>query len=1015
MFSSVLHKFLAMISFPEKRAEYFKKYILILSLLAIPLIHINASLSSVIINLNGTWEMGHGRNYIQKVTVPGIHTDPSKMDPDRLWYRREVSLPAGNWKYATLELKGARFSPEVYINGITVSKQNGGMTSTFHLLKHKDVKPGKKIIIEIALLSLKDLPQTDASYIPVADQWRSNISSCLWNDVILKLHGDHRIDRIIPFTDYNNRKTDFSFDISNAGSAGKSITKGILEIIDNSGKTILSGEGRVAKGKNIITVAYGEKLKDWSPELPNLYKARLSLISGRDTIDQSSISFGVRDFKIKNKQFYLNNRHYPLLGGTVVWHRWVRDDEARLLGFDIKWFTDNVIVRLKEHGANFMRYHLGVPPEAFLDLCDEYGLAVQYEWSFFHGMPASRESLMEQYPKWLDMAMRHPSVVLVHPYNETEGDQLKTVWSALDEIVKDYPPLVMEDRDVLHIHKYWWSLFENLGLYYDSANQFPKAIMSDEFGGNYLDGKGDIGGYKTSAETFLRFLGRGHTKESRLAFQSISNARVAEYWRRIGAAGLSPFCILGSWYDGSHWFMGDLKSGNPKPVWDELTAAWSPRSVSIELWDRNFIPGQKLSFPLYLFNNTDSTYDYKIRLLLKDVNGRICYEYEELFKNIASHKTQIKNQSLALPLKPGKYIISAELLNRPRQVKYPVVSHWEINIFESVVPESLLKQDLTVAADEPEIISFLRSMNIRNVPLSDPTAKILLLSKNGWNRIAESDKQLIEYLEQFVSRGKSVILLDAGERYLGQGYPLNRNDLGPLQAVASKPNTPVNNYDLFGGIRLSFSEAAEPESHIHPDRNNSSLWNNIPTDHTWLWNGMRGGLITPATNFEFSGLSSSAFLAQWLPRGADEARIRKDNYFAYSMEGFYEFSDSMEDNDAKTKLKNKVRFLINDAPALANSLNPNAPVVITDLAKEFRESQDRMGEDLITMVNSGKNLTRTPVIMIKFGKDKGNMIISQLLTSGRLANGFGEEGLYGLRFDPVAGQFVMNMMEEVLK
>ena len=36
------------------------------------------------------------------------------------------------------------------------------------------------------------------------------------------------------------------------------------------------------------------------------------------------------------------------------------------------------------------------------------------------------------------------------------------------------------------MHKYWWSLFENLGLFYDSYEQFPTAIMVDEFGGNYL-------------------------------------------------------------------------------------------------------------------------------------------------------------------------------------------------------------------------------------------------------------------------------------------------------------------------------------------------------------------------------------------------------------------------------------------------------------------------------------------------------------------------------------------------
>ncbi len=997
------------------KMKIFKNLVIFISLFTYSCLYADPGKSAATINLNGIWEMGSGRKYDQKVMVPGIHTDPARMNSEKLWYRREVVLPGGSWEYATLELKGARFSPEVHVNGLMVSAKNGGMASTFHLLNHKDVKPGKKIILEIALASLKDLPESDASYIPVADQWRSNISSCLWNEVILKVHGKLRIDRIIPFTDFNNRKTDFSFDISKTGSTEKRQARGLIQILDDSGKVLLYEEGKVSAGNNKITLVYGDKLKDWSPSQPNLYHARLSLIAGGDTIDRSVIPFGVRDFRVKDKQFYLNNKHFPLLGGTVVWHRWVRDEEARTLAFDTQWFTENVILRLKDNGANFMRYHLGVPPEAFLDLCDKYGLAVQYEWSFFHGMPASRESLLEQYPKWLEMAMRHPSVVLIHPYNETEGDQLKTVWDALTEIVKDYPPLVMEERDVIHVHKYWWSLFENLGLYYDSADQFPKAIMVDEFGGNYLDGEGNIGGYKSSAETFLRFLGRDQSKEARLAHQTISNSRVAEYWRRIGAAGLSPFCILGSWYDGSHWFLGKLSEGNPKPVWNELTAAWSPRSLSIELWDRNFLPGQQLDFPLYLFNNTEKGNDFNIKLFLNDPNGKIYFEKDLLYPEIAQFTKEIRAQTLTLPLKTGKYILSAELLNRPEEVRYQVISRWEINIFEPSAPAALLLPEVSVAADEPEIISFLGNWKIRTVPLNDPKAKIILLSKSNWDRIADSDKELLKFLEQAVNKGTSVILLDVGERYLGQGYPLDKNDLGPLQGVASKPNAPVKTYDLFGGIRLSFSEAAEPESHIHPDRNNSDLWKNIPFDRTWLWNGMRGGLITPSTNFETSGLSSEAFLAQWLPRGADEESIKKDSYYAYSLEGFYEFSGSPDDVDAKQRLKNKVIFLINDAPALANSLNPNAPVKVTNLSKEFSESKDRIGEALIPLVSSGKNLTRTPVVMIKFGKEKGNMIVSQLLTAGRLAKGFGEDGLYGIRYDPVANQFVLNMMEEVLK
>jgi beta-galactosidase/beta-glucuronidase len=482
-----------------------KVLFLVFSLIGVTGFGVKANNSAGTVSLNGSWEMGYARKYNGNVNVPGIHTDPSRMDPETLWYRKVINLPEGSWKYATLELKGARFSPEVYINGVSVSKQNGGMAPTFHLLKHKDVGPGSKITIEIALKSLKDLSETDASYIPVADQWRSNISSSLWNDVVLKLHGVLRIDRIIPFIDFNNRKVDFSVYISEIGISKKKSVKSRVEIFDNSGKLILSNEAGVSQSPCKISVEYGDALKPWSPAEPNLYTVKLSLIEGRDTTDQSVMPFGVKDFRVIDKQFYLNNEHITLLGGTVVWHRWVRDKEARSLAYDTEWFTENIILRSKEHGANYLRFHLGVPPEAFLDLCDKYGMAVQFEWSFFHGMPASRESLLEQYRGWFDLAMRHPSVVLFHPYNETEGDQLKVEWDALNEIVKEYPPLVLEERDVIHVHKYWWSLFENLGLYYDSADQFPKAIMADEFGGNYLDGEGMIGGYRTSAEAFCVF------------------------------------------------------------------------------------------------------------------------------------------------------------------------------------------------------------------------------------------------------------------------------------------------------------------------------------------------------------------------------------------------------------------------------------------------------------------------------------------------------------------------------
>ena len=89
----------------------------ILSWLAVPAVSQESML------LNGQWEMGECRHYSQTVEVPGIHCDPTQMNNDTLWYRREVILP-----------------------------------------------------------------KTDASYIAVSDHWRSNVSSSLWDDVVLHLH-----------------------------------------------------------------------------------------------------------------------------------------------------------------------------------------------------------------------------------------------------------------------------------------------------------------------------------------------------------------------------------------------------------------------------------------------------------------------------------------------------------------------------------------------------------------------------------------------------------------------------------------------------------------------------------------------------------------------------------------------------------------------------------------------------------------------------------------------------------
>lgn len=952
-----------------------------------------ASAQTQTISLNGKWQMGFARKYTSTVDVPSIATDPTKMNNNVLWYKKEVTLPDGNWTTATLKLKGARFQPTIYINGDSISKQEGGMAPIFFVINHKDMKPRKTITLEIALASLKNMSPNDASFIPWSDQFRSNISSELWDDVILHLHGRTSIYRMIPFTDFKKQKVTIQFDLNNAENFKGNI---IAQIVSNNGKVLLATTKATTGAHGSVDISLKEKLKEWSPNHPNVYQLKLQIAHTNNVVtDEAVINYGVKKLEIKDKQFYLNGEHFIAKGPTVVWHRWMRTQEGRELGYDTAWFIKNIIQRTKDLGGNYLRFHLGLPPEKFLDLCDRYGLAVQFEWSFFHGMPASKESLLVQYKSWLNLAMKHPCISFIHPYNETGGEALKTVWAALDSILKAFPPLLLEDRDVLHVHKYWWSLFENLGLYYDNATQFDKAVMADEFGGNYLDNNGDLGSYSTVKETFLRFLGREHTKEQRLAFQADANSKVAEYWRRIGAAGFSPFCALGSNEDGNNWFLGALKDGYPKPVWSALSAAFSPQSISLEIWDRNFEPNQSVILPVYVFNDDNQNADLLFKVTIEDKVGKI-FLTKKLVSKVPAFSKNIEQIVIRMPATSGDYTIKAELINKPSTVKYPVVSSWNCRVMKAIVPDKVKPLKVAVFADELELKTFLKNNQITTVGIDDTTVNLILTSQKTWNKIEKGDSQLSNSLQAAIMQGKSAVMLDVGDRPLGQGYPKNTKDLGPLQSVVRVSNPKSNNYNLFGGITLKFTQTAEPESHLHPAKNNRELWGNMPDYYTWLWNGYRGGLVVPASDMSFTGLGAKAFLNQWKQRGAEVNKILAGNYYSYELQGFYEFSDKLNDTIIEKKLRDKIVFLVNDAPALAISINPNSPIISTDVSKSYLDAQSGIAENLVPLANCGKNLTQTPVVCIDFGFGKGKLVISQLLTAGRLAKGFGESGFYGI-------------------
>ncbi len=941
------------------------------------------------LSLSGTWAYGDSRGYGGTCSVPGVVLDPARAQP--LWLRRQVTLPQQPFTRLLLILKGARFCPQVFINGDLVSQAEGGMCYTRHLFAHPDCIPGAQVTLEIRLCSLDDVPLTDASRIPEADHWRSNLSSCLWDDVLLYPVGNAAVSRIVPAADESSVTAHVDVDAVFPCPLTASIT-------DADGHCLYQ-EPFTAHSQQ-TTLRLPVKLRPWSPESPVVYTLTVTADDGR-IASAMSVPCGLSRFRVDGLGFRLNDQPLRLRGTSVVWHRFCRDPEGRTLAFDTAWFEKNIVLRLKRSGANLLRFHLGAPMEALLDLCDRHGLCVQLEWLFFHGMKADETSLVRQWRELLTLAACHPCVCILQLWNETEGPELATAYRALSVLDQEFPHTVISHRDVVHVHKYWWSLFENLNLSYDSASELPGAAMVDEFGGNYLDGDLQTGGYPEAADAFARFLGHHHSAAQRSELQALANARVGEYWRRLGVAGIATFCALSSPEDGNHHFLGPLKDGVPKRVWQACSALYAPRSVSLEMWDRAFEPSQPVSCRVWLFNDTSEDAVLHWQTAVVDESGHAACSpvYEHA---VAAHTHRIVETTLTLPARGHCAQLQARLLDHPQ-----AVSSWPVRLHRFQPDASLVGKTFAMLQDEPELRDF--ALGLGMVETSD-TPQLLLGSHDALVRM-DADASWRSQIQRCIAGGTGMLLTQLGPPLLGEGYVDDRSQIR-LDGDTKLDHAQSWLYHLPYERLLRFDAQAEAESCCHPPLGQAHF-PGLQPGALQLGNGYRGGLVAPAVTMELEPQDHAGLMAQWIRRGAPEDVLQSPDCVAYQLEGFYAFATqpSQETADA---LRSRVRFLVSDAPSLEKRINPEARMEVIPLGRMLAQASQEQTPQPEALAVCGRGLEHIAACAFQPEGTSGVIVLSQLLSRGRLVSAYREAGLYGARFDPEMAQLVQSLILRAL-
>jgi beta-galactosidase len=192
--------------------------------------------------------------------------------------------------------------------------------------------------------------------------------------------------------------------------------------------------------------------KLWSCEVPNLYKAKVSLVYEGEVVDSVVESFGIRTvefskdfgFRLNGKKVFLKgiSNHHDLgaLGAAV-------HDSA----------IERLFIQLKAFGYNHVRTSHNPYSESFLELADKYGILVVDElfdkWSskdYWFARRPFNEIWFEAVPEWIKRDRNHPSVIMWSFGNELQirenwagfptGDWGVTTYRILDVLAKRYDP-----------------------------------------------------------------------------------------------------------------------------------------------------------------------------------------------------------------------------------------------------------------------------------------------------------------------------------------------------------------------------------------------------------------------------------------------------------------------------------------------------------------------------------------------------------------------------------------------
>ncbi|WP_294616457.1 sugar-binding domain-containing protein [uncultured Bacteroides sp.] len=319
--------------------------------------------------------------YMEKYRIDGKVKLPFFLTPDKhyvgvAWYQKRVTVP-GDWKGERVVLFLER--PHIETT-VWVDRQEAGMRNSLCVPHVYDltpyVAPGKSCLVTIRVDNrIKEINVGPDSH-SVTDQTQGN-----WNGIVgkIELQAMPRVffEDIQVYPDLSEKKAVVRMNV-----CASAAVKGEIVLSAKSFNTDINHEVApvcrtvaIRKGDNPVEMELpmGEGFLTWDEFVPALYRLTATLKSGKQ-VEERQVQFGMREFTIDGKWFYVNGRK-TMLRGTVENCDFPHTGYAPM---DVaSW--ERVFRICRSYGLNHMRFHSFCPPEAAFIAADLVGFYLQPE------------------------------------------------------------------------------------------------------------------------------------------------------------------------------------------------------------------------------------------------------------------------------------------------------------------------------------------------------------------------------------------------------------------------------------------------------------------------------------------------------------------------------------------------------------------------------------------------------------------------------------------------------------